>query len=478
MQERFIPFDDIEIIFVIDSPGYSGKYLLGFALLSACLKKQGFKSIQVIYARERNVEVLFNQKQHTFLAFSTITATVAVDIAYARKIKKKYPYVITLFGGAHATFAPEIIYEEGVDAVCRGEAEEALPELLCEYDYQKARFPHGVRNWWIKTSDGEIEKNELRPLVKNIDLLPFLDRSIFPMETPIHQFIFSRGCPRSCVFCSQPELRRLYGSSFKDYYRVRSVESAIREMQEVIALYGKKTIVFQDSIFGLDETWLRAFCEQYQKEIGLPFRCNSEVEYVTSQRVTYLKNAGCELISLGLESANEKSRKKVLGKKFTNESFFVAVELINQKKIDLCLFVMVGIPDSALEDDFLTIRFVKQINPRFHLLQVFSFLPGTSVTKAYQSKGTIPKHYIVSSNALWPVANYKSAHPQLAKLIRLQELYTFITFFGIQRLHLRISFFSIPIWIIRVLISLPIFGICSCGIRLMFYIKRLRTASN
>jgi hypothetical protein len=66
------------------------------------------------------------------------------------------------------TFTPQFLETDGVDAICRGEGEQAFVEL---FDKLQAGEDHlGTENFWFKhRTSGEIVENPQRPLVRDLD---------------------------------------------------------------------------------------------------------------------------------------------------------------------------------------------------------------------------------------------------------------------------------------------------------------------
>lgn len=113
-----------------------------------------------------------------------------------RLAKRIVPDVLIVCGGVHATLFPTIIIDvDGLDAVCIGEGEEPLTELLDRLS--SGRDPAQVDSLWVKRGN-TVMRNRVRPLLENLDALPFPDREMFGMgalsyggATP---FLFARGC--------------------------------------------------------------------------------------------------------------------------------------------------------------------------------------------------------------------------------------------------------------------------------------------
>ena len=73
-----------------------------------------------------------------------------------------------------------------------------------------------------------------------------------------------------------------------------------------------------DDTFTKNKMWLKDFLERYIKEINIPFNCNARPETVSIEVMKLLKESGCNIVSIGVESGNEELRKNILKRKITN----------------------------------------------------------------------------------------------------------------------------------------------------------------
>src|SRR5688572_2922880 len=93
-------------------------------------------------------------------------ASFLPDRHWTAKVKEIMPNAFAVFGGPHATFSPEFVETPGIDAICRGEGEQAIVELVNRLR-DKQDF-YDVQNFWFKHKEtGEIIKNPQRPLVQD-----------------------------------------------------------------------------------------------------------------------------------------------------------------------------------------------------------------------------------------------------------------------------------------------------------------------
>ena len=128
---------------------------------------------------------------------------------------------------------------------------------------------NSVRN--IK-KEGNIIKNKIRPLIENLDELPFMDRDMLDYQNLLNRddhkrylaIMGSRGCPFDCSNCSNHALREIYPNKNK-YVRLRSVDNIIDEIEICAKTFSFEGISFEDDTFTLFDNWLEEFCKKYKE---------------------------------------------------------------------------------------------------------------------------------------------------------------------------------------------------------------------
>jgi radical SAM superfamily enzyme YgiQ (UPF0313 family) len=280
--------------------------------LSAVLKREGHQCDITNVNYKEAVEVIESFKSD-ILAYSAHTGFHVAMVELNRKLKKRYNFY-SIFGGPHATYSPEIIEEDGIDAVCRGEGFEALPEFVNKLE--KGEDITKVQNFWVKV-DKKIYQNSHRPLIKNLDDLPFLDRSLYNKYkeyrwTKTASIMTSIGCPYKCTYCFNHlnHKMRLKGDRI---VRQRSVDNVIEEIKQVRKRYPNiEYITFRDDIFIQNTKWAKEFAEKYPREVGLPFHALMRPELITEEIGDYLKKAGVHYVGTAVESGNDYLRNVIL----------------------------------------------------------------------------------------------------------------------------------------------------------------------
>ena len=392
-------------------------------LLSAVLKSKGHECHYLDLKFEKHLLQEVEKISPDIIAFSISTGMHTLMLEVCRSLKQSLSF-ISIFGGAHCTFFPEFIEEDGVDIICRGEGEYALAELADAVDI-KSDFS-SIRNLYVK-KDGGIIKNELRPLIENLDSLPFPDRSIFDKYAHYRKMrrrylITSRGCPYNCSYCFNNSLKKIVEGKGK-YVRQKSVSNVIEELKLLRENYKPLRIKFYDDIFVLNKNWILDFCEQYKKEINIPFIAQIRVNLVNEEIIKALKQAGCITVDFGIESGNPEFRKIILKRDIPDNQILEVALLLKKYGIKTLTFNMVGLPDETIDMCFDTIRLNIKAKISYTHVLIFTPYPGSDLSDYAVSKGyfngdkkSINSSFIYSGSLM----NMKD----IRKIKRLQYLFS------------------------------------------------------
>ena len=164
-------------------------------------------------------------------------------------LRTDYPHIPFLAGGIHPTVAPEECLDYA-DLVALGESEETVLEMA--EHIEAGRDVKAIHNLVFK-DDGVTVKNPLRPLIEDLDKIPFPghfpahsyvyhQNTILPMDLKLfrkytrydgkaYNIISSRGCPFSCSYCCNSFLSKLYGTKS---IRKRSPQNVIQELRSEV----------------------------------------------------------------------------------------------------------------------------------------------------------------------------------------------------------------------------------------------------
>ncbi len=365
---------------------------LGILYISSILKKYNHKTKIAVIGEDD-----LNQAVAAFgpdvIAGSVMTGGQTEFLKIINELKSKFKF-LSLMGGSHPTFHPQVIEEEGCDIIAQGECEEAIAELANNLEKNKPITK--IKNLWVK-KDGKIYKNEIRNLNENIDTLPFPDREVayehkLWRDEPIRHFIACRGCAYKCSYCFNSAIDKIYGGKGR-WVRWRSVDNLIAEIKEVIKKYGGKVVYFQDDIFIMNKPWLKNFAEKYKKEINLPFHCHVRPNLVDETSARLLKEAGCYSVHMALEAADDYIRNVIIKREMDKETVYRAARLLNQNGIKIMLQNILGLPESSLETDLETLKMNIECKPLYAWCSIFQPYPSLPLTDYAANRGLLEGDY-------------------------------------------------------------------------------------
>lgn len=400
-------------------PGYRVK------ILDMEAEKMGFAKL-ARYIKKYNPSVVG-------LAVTSPLFGMAVKIAKLVKEIKNLPIVV---GGIHTHLDLDILKESNFDFVIRKEGEVPLKQLL-NYLLKGDGNIRDIESLSFRENH-EILHNPDMPLRENLDELPFPARELLPSNlyfsigakrNPSASVITSRGCPFNCIFCNP---------IYKDVRR-RSVVNVCDEIELIITRSDISHIEFFDETFNLDIEWLLNFCNEIiKRHLRISWRARCRVGLFDKEIIKKMKQAGCNIISLGVESANEQTL-RFLKKGFSLQQVKDTIGLIKDEGIDLHGWFILGIPTESEAEARNTINFAKKENFDFALFSILTPMPKSELQEiAIRNRWMAFEQQHDYSNFLHqnkPVLR----HPQLSnkeilKMTRRAQITFFLKFSRILKL--------------------------------------------
>lgn len=374
------------------------------------VKKTDFAALGVV-PDEGDVVEDFAAKVAAFkpdlIGLSCIEVTYPLGVEMLRAVRKSA--IPTVLGGAYATFAPEVaIREPALDMVCVGEGEQALVELC-----QKMRAGAdvtGIPNIWAK-ADGKVHTNPVRRPIEMPEL-PYQDWEIYdkrrfwkPMGGQMSvtgTFEMNRGCPYTCTFCINSGFDTLYGKK-GGYYREQDIPRLVDEMVEKKEAYGLGFVyLVAESFLTTTRARIEEFGRLYAERVGLPFWVEARPESITRAKVAVLVGAGCEGISIGLESGNFDLRRKVLGRNVTDETILRAFHLLADSGIRVSANNIIGFPSETRAMVFDTIELNRRIDTQGVMVSFFSPYKGCALRETCEAEGYLGEEDVAEDYRIGP----------------------------------------------------------------------------
>ena len=388
---------------------------LAIEYLSSYLKKQGyevevvfdpqlfdsevfhFKKISKIFDIKKELVQQIIEKKPDLIGFSVFTINYQRCLSIAKELKKQNKNIPIIFGGIHPTSVPEVVIKEkNVDLVCVGEGEDALSELLKSINNKKINTD--IKNIWFKDKNGKIIKNSVRPLINDLNKLPFLDKDLFnniyPKFMNDYYTISSRGCPFRCTYCANNVLQKVYQGLGKSI-RQRSPENLIEELIVAKKRYSVKHITFADDVFVQDLVWLKKFTKLYKRKINLPYTMLTHPSFISQEVANLLAKSGCFLLAFGIQSASEKTRTQILNRHETNNQILKAAKHCHQANLKFSIDHIFNIPSETIKEQEEALKFYNEIRPSVINSYWLQYFPKTEIIQSAIKYKKIKKEDVV-----------------------------------------------------------------------------------
>lgn len=437
----------MNILFVFSNiNGFSEEcYSFGLASIVSMARVAGYK-VKVVIVKTKNdyLKVLdtVNNFKPKVVGFTSVSSQFNFIKEIAALIKKKSPSIINVCGGVHPTINPECIKQaDSLDAIFVGESENSFIEFL-----QRIERGEGYKDTdnLAYLEQGRVIRNKLKPLIANLDSLPYPDKEIYPFEDEVKTigyapFLFSRGCPYLCSYCSNHAIAKAYNLS-KNYPRYKSAESSICEIEDAINKFRIDTVLIEDDIFGLDRGWREEFCEKYKKRIGIKFICLLRVNLVSEDFIKLLKSIGCYRILIGIESGNEYVRNNIMNRKMSNTQIIRAFDIIKKFGIETHAINIIGIPGETESMIWDTIKLNRKVTPTTSGINIFYPYKGTRLGNYCFDNGLVNEdlYDAFSNERRETVLNYPEDHKM--KLVYFRKNWEALVYpFDYRRFLLRLA---------------------------------------
>ena len=346
-------------------------------------------------------------------------------IAIIRYIKELLPEAKIVIGGYHATLMHDEIAAspeaQMIDFIIRGEGEEPLrrlvnaldgkddPEKIPSLSYKKGtKFIHNPIGELTDLSKLKIPVRDKRRLTSGYHVVT---SKIEVMET-------SRGCTRSCSFCS---MRHMYGRSFRTF----PIERILADIDDIYYWRKTRMVFIADDNFVLDPQRVIRICDAIIARNYRGLRLNIQADSVTIARneemVRKMSLAGMQTIFLGIESASKKNLTASLKGNIIEESRR-AVNLCHKYGIMVIAGLIFGFPDDDEEDIIANYEFLKSLDVDVPYCQFLTPYPRTLIRSQLLQEGMVanPDDY-KWYNGAW--ANVRTRHLDAATLQFMVWLY-------------------------------------------------------
>ncbi|MDP6837552.1 MAG: radical SAM protein [Planctomycetota bacterium] len=369
---------------------------LGPMYLIRALKDAGHE-VRALYVPDPLWLSKFRDYAPDIVTWSVMTGSHTAIQDVNRLLKSKFDF-FSIMGGPHITFSPECVLRPEIDAVCLGEGEAAIVDLANALEAGEEW--RGIENLAYADDKGEMVKNPLRPLVRDLDTLGQPCRSVIYDAQPVYRdsprkvIVTQRGCPMNCSFCFHHAWRKkIYNVSNAEYVRKRSVSHVIEEALEIKANYPLSFVHFVDDIFNIDDEWLEEFSRRWPVEVGIPFDAILMANMTKESHIRQMKEAGCIYARVAFEAANDYVRNTVFRKKTERKHLTDSARWIKKYGIRLGSLNILGGPGGSLRDDIDTVKLNIECQVDHPLCSIIQPYPEFEINEITKEMGIAVAEY-------------------------------------------------------------------------------------
>jgi len=375
---------------------------LGVMLLAAVIRDKHDVVIKDYSGKkldERKIEQEIKHIDPFIVGLRVLTGPSIPRALLISKIAKKLRKIV-IWGGPHPTILPyQTLENENIDAVCIGEGENTLQDLIKYFQDREER-----KNKKIKKvlGAGVKEKGKIKiypPQKKFVDFkklpLPAWDlledinryfpergHNVLPVST-------TRGCIFKCGFChnSNENVKCYLGP-----YRIAEPQRAIDEFKLVQSLVKNKIDYLDvgEDLHLISYDYAENFCMAIKNSgiRGLKWNTSTRYAILNERIINLIAKHNCKRVLLGVESGSERIQ-KMNGKIVRLGHAIKMAQLLRKKKIFVTNAYIFGHPTESIEELKTTLKFIKKIPADENLIQLYRPMPGTPYFQLCIKEGKI-----------------------------------------------------------------------------------------
>lgn len=265
-------------------------------------------------------------------------------------------------GGKHPTISPDeaLTY---ADYVCKGEGELVVLDIFERLRAGRRDFT-GIKGLWHRGQDGQPVDMGQRPLIQNLDIIPFeaygepqmhfiehdrLTTDDPEMESEEILVMAGRGCVYMCSYCVNSLLIPMNRGNGR-FVRLRSPANVIAQIEDRRARQPNARFVsFNDEVFGVFDDWTKEFADAYRAAKGLPFNCELVPKLIREHNVRTLVSAGLYEMHFGIQSGSDEIRTDILKRPGKNVELLEKARMLADCGVQVQCDLILGNPFDTAE---------------------------------------------------------------------------------------------------------------------------------
>ena len=399
----------------------AGNLPIGLMYIAAVLQKSGFpveildafmgagsvfqednKIINVGLPAELIKQEIEKRRPEIVGVAGPFTSQIGNALKISNLTKQVNPKILTVVGGPHVTLVPQEFLEEAksVDIAVMGEGEYAMLEVVQAFEGKK-NLSEVLGIAYRQKS--EIIVNKSRPLIDNLDELPYPAYDLVDMERYLNppegigyrsfqdramSMITSRGCPFNCCFCA---VHLHMGQRF----RAHSAQYVLDHIQFVVNKFKVRNIFFEDDNLTLDLKRFEAICDgiiERKIKIGWETPNGVRADCLTLELLKKMKQAGANSIFVGVESGDQQILDSVICKSLDLNRVVQFARDAKAIGLKTGAFYIIGFPGETKENMQRTVDFALGLKRDYDVgMHLFMATPsyGTKLYEDCKAKGYI-----------------------------------------------------------------------------------------
>ena len=326
----------------------------------------------------RLADILPMASKYELLVMHTSTPSFASDLKVAEAFREINPRIKIGLVGAAVAVDPQasLRASPAVDFVCDKEFDFTIKDVA------EGRPLRQIAGLSFRSPSGAIVHNPPRPVLENMDELPFVtevyrrdlrveDYFIGYLKHPYLSLYTGRGCRSKCTFCLWPQ------TVGGHRYRTRTPGNVIREIALAHQYLPQvKEFFFDDDTFTDDLPRAEEIAHGLGK-LAVTWSCNAKAN-VPRRTLEVLKDNGLRLLLVGYESGTQqilnnikKGTRVDVARRFTQDCHDLGITIHGT--------FIVGLPGETRETLKETIHFAIDINPHTMQVSLAAPYPGTEL---------------------------------------------------------------------------------------------------
>jgi anaerobic magnesium-protoporphyrin IX monomethyl ester cyclase len=311
--------------------------------------------------------------------------------------KRMSPKALTITGGQHFTATAQDslqLYPE-LDVIVRGEGEQTLAELV-RAKQTGAGFQDILGISY--RSSGKVVHNPSRPLIANLEDLPYPSYHLVKDNMPKYHFSVmsgksrpyaliegARGCNHQCTFCTQ-------WRHWQACWRLKSAKRIADEMAYCSREFGSKMVWLTDDNFGTGQRPKEIAEEIIAKQLPddvswfVQSRCDDIIR--NKDVLPRLAKSGLSWVLLGVENSNPATL-DYFKKGITPNDAKLAVKLLKDNGIFAHAMVIIGNRKETRQSIRQLSEFANDLDPDIIMFGILTPFPGTEVYAEAERNGWI-----------------------------------------------------------------------------------------